>query len=207
MNPRECQPSRLDWLVKQQITISFVPTAMAEQLIALPSPPVPRCDFSRPVRHTLHRYPPAGLPFLLVNNYGPTECTVVTTSGIISGDGPRNGLPSIGSAIDNVHIHILDEQLRPVPNGAPGEIYVGGESIARGYRNRPDLTAERFITSPFKNEEGRLYRTGDLGRTLASGEIAFLGRLMIRSRFADNGSNSTKSTRSSTAIHPSKPAW
>jgi amino acid adenylation domain-containing protein len=166
-----------DWLVEHQITISFVPTAMAEQLIALPWSAETALRFLLTGADTLHRYPPAGMPFSLINNYGPTECTVVATSGVIAADGPRNGLPSIGAPIDNVSIHILDEQLRKIADGAPGEIYIGGEGVARGYRNRPDLTAERFIANPFRSEDGRLYRTGDLGRILPNGEIAFLGRL------------------------------
>jgi amino acid adenylation domain-containing protein len=165
-----------DWLVDHQITISFVPTAMAEQLIALPWPPESALRFLLTGADTLHRYPPAGLPFSLVNNYGPTECTVVATSAVIAADRPRDGLPPIGFPIDNARIHIFDEQLREVPRGVPGEIYIGGAGVARGYRNRPDLTAERFIADPCA-EGGRLYRTGDLGRTLANGEIAFLGRI------------------------------
>jgi amino acid adenylation domain-containing protein len=166
-----------DWLVERQITISFVPTAMAEQLIALPWLPGSALRFLLTGADTLHRYPPAGLPFSLVNNYGPTECAVVATSAVIAADGPHDGLPPIGRPIDNVRIHILDEQLREVPKGVPGEIYIGGDGVARGYRNRPDLTAERFIANPFSTEGGRLYGTGDLGRTLANGEIAFLGRI------------------------------
>jgi amino acid adenylation domain-containing protein len=166
-----------DWLIDHQITISFVPTAMAEQLITLPWPAGSALRFLLTGADTLHRYPPAGLPFSLVNNYGPTECTVVATSAVIAADRPRDGLPPIGFPIDNVRIHILDEQLREVPKGVPGEIYIGGDGVARGYRNRPDLTAERFIADPFSTEGGRLYRTGDLGRTLANGEIAFLGRI------------------------------
>jgi amino acid adenylation domain-containing protein len=166
-----------DWLVDHQITISFVPTAMAEQLMALPWPAGSALRFLLTGADTLHRYPPPGLPFALVNNYGPTECTVVATSGVVAADRPRDGLPSIGSPIDNVRIHILDEKLRKVPEGVPGEIYIGGDGVARGYRNRPDLTAERFIANPFNADDGRLYRTGDLGRTLANSEIAFLGRL------------------------------
>jgi amino acid adenylation domain-containing protein len=165
-----------DWLVDHQITISFVPTAMAEQLIALRWPPESSLRFLLTGADTLHRYPPAGLPFLLVNNYGPTECTVVATSAVVAADRPRDGLPPIGFPIDNVRIHILDERLREVSKGVPGEIYIGGDGVARGYRNRPDLTTERFIADPFSAEGGRLYRTGDLGRTLPSGEIAFLGR-------------------------------
>jgi len=166
-----------DWLIEHQISISFVPTAIAEQLIALPWPAKAALRFLLTGADTLHRYPPAGLPFALVNNYGPTECTVVATSTAIAADRPRDGLPPIGFPIDNFRIHILDEQLREVRKGLPGEVYIGGEGVARGYRNRPDLTAERFILDPFSSEGGRLYRTGDLGRALANGEIAFLGRI------------------------------
>jgi amino acid adenylation domain-containing protein len=176
MTRLSAEPLR-DWLVEQQITVSFVPTAIAEQLIALPWPTETALRFLLTGADALHRYPPAGLPFAFVNNYGPTECTVVTTSGVIAADRPRDGLPPMGFPIDNVSVHILDEQLREVRKGLPGEIYIGGEGVARGYRNRPDLTSERFIVDPFSAEAGRLYRTGDLGRTLSSGEIAFLGRL------------------------------
>jgi amino acid adenylation domain-containing protein len=166
-----------DWLIEHQISISFVPTALAEQLIALPWPAEAALRFLLTGADTLHRYPAAGLPFALVNNYGPTECTVVATSIAIAADRPRDGLPPIGFPIENFRIHILDEQLREVRKGLPGEIYIGGDGVARGYRNRPDLTAERFILDPFSSEGGRLYRTGDLGRALANGEIAFLGRI------------------------------
>ncbi|MGA1988867.1 MAG: non-ribosomal peptide synthetase, partial [Candidatus Sulfotelmatobacter sp.] len=88
-----------------------------------------------------------------------------------------NQAPSIGRPIDGVEIYILDEQQRPVSDGA-GEIYIGGAGLGRGYRNRPDLTAERFVANPFSTVAGaRLYRTGDRARWLPSGEIAFLGRL------------------------------
>ncbi len=165
-----------DWLVAQRITISFVPTAMAEQLIALPWPKETALRFLLTGADTLHRYPPADLPFALVNNYGPTECTVVATSGRVTASAKSDRPPSIGSAIDNVHIHILDEQLQKVTYGAIGEICVGGAGVARGYRNRPQLTAERFVADPFCDKGGRLYRTGDLGRQLANGEIEFIGR-------------------------------
>jgi len=169
--------SLLDWLVRHQITTSFVPTAMAEQLIALPWPVGSALRLLLTGADTLQRYPPPGLPFSLVNNYGPTECTVVATSGVIAANGSSDGLPPIGLPIDNVRIHIVDEQLREVPNGVPGEITIGGAGVARGYRNRPELTAERFIADPFSTEGGRLYRTGDLGHCLPNGEIMFLGRM------------------------------
>jgi len=154
-----------DWLVAQQITITFVPTAMAEQLIALPWPAETALRFLLTGADTLQRYPSSGLPFALINNYGPTECTVVATSGMVPPDGNREELPTIGSPIDNVRVHIMD-----------GEIYIGGAGVARGYRNRPDLTAERFVADPFNAEGGRLYRTGDRAHRLPNGEIAFLGR-------------------------------
>src|SRR6202030_946300 len=93
-------------------------------------------------------------------------------------DSSANRSPSIGRAIDGVQIYILDDRKRPVSEGTTGEIFIGGAGLARGYRNRPDLTAERFIANPFNAEAGaRLYRTGDLGRWLPDGQIAFLGRV------------------------------
>ncbi len=171
-------PMRLrDWLVTRGITVSFVPTPLAELLLALPWP------LKTPLRYlltggdTLHLYPSAELPFALINNYGPTENTVVATSGVVEPESHPEHAPSIGRAIANVQAYILDDQLRPVPSGTPGELCIGGASLARGYRNRPDLTAERFVPDPFAAAPGaRLYRTGDLARRLPSGEIAFLGR-------------------------------
>jgi amino acid adenylation domain-containing protein len=166
-----------DWLISHKITITFVPTAIAEQMIGRPWPADSALRFLLTGADTLHRYPMPGLPFSVVNNYGPTECTVVATSGVIGAEKTHEGLPSIGLPIDKVRIHILDEQRREVPQGATGEIYIGGAGVARGYRNRPDLTAERFVADPFGDEGSRLYRTGDLGRFLPNGEIAFLGRI------------------------------
>jgi acyl carrier protein len=127
---------------------------------------------------TLHHYPTRKLPFELVNNYGPTECTVVATSGTVPPNEQPGLLPSIGKPIDNVQVHIIRDDMRRPPNGEPGEIYIGGAGVARGYRNRPDLTAERFVPDPFSSEPGaRLFRTGDLGHYRPDGQIAFLGRL------------------------------
>src|SRR5262249_24767098 len=83
----------------------------------------------------------------------------------------------IGFPIDNVKLHILDDQLRQMPVGTPGEIYIGGEGVARGYRNQAELTSDRFIPDPFEDGRQSLYRTGDLGRMLPTGAIAFLGRM------------------------------
>ena len=166
-----------DWMVSRQITISFAATAIAEQLVHLEWPTKTALRFLLTGADTLKVYPSPSLPFDLVNNYGPTECTVVATSGFVPAGGSANQAPSIGRPIDGVEIYILDKHKQPIADGAAGEIYIGGASLARGYRNRPDLTSERFVTNPFRAEGGRMYRTGDLGRWLPNGEIAFLGRL------------------------------
>src|SRR5437879_1057382 len=126
---------------------------------------------------TLHRYPSPQLPFQLVNNYGPTACTVVTTSGVVPAVESSAVLPSIGRPTSNMQINIVDEYMQHATDGQPGELFSGGVGVARGYRNRPDLTAERFIANPLAKGNGdRLYRTGDLVRMLPDGQLAFLGR-------------------------------
>lgn len=174
---RKSPESLRNWLIDHQITVTFVPTAVAEHLIALAWPAKTPLRVLLTGGDVLHRYPPARLPFSLVNNYGPTECTVVATSGVIFAERSDPPLPPIGFPIDNVWIRILDNTLREVPDGVPGEIHIGGGSVGRSYRNRPDLTSERFIPDPFSDEGARLYRTGDLGRKLPSGEITFFGRM------------------------------
>jgi surfactin family lipopeptide synthetase C len=110
----------------------------------------------------------------LINAYGPTEGTVCATIAVCRDDDER---PPIGRPMRNVEVYLLDEQMRPVPVGVAGEIYIGGVGLARGYKNRPDLTAESFIPNFLSDEPGaRLYRTGDLGRWLPDGEIEYLGR-------------------------------
>jgi amino acid adenylation domain-containing protein len=167
-----------DWLVSQGITISFAATAMAENLMQLEWPETTALRLLLTGADTLKKYPSSRLPFVLVNNYGPTEATVVSTSGVVAADSSASQSPSIGRAIDGVQIYILNDCRQPVPEATAGEIYIGGAGLARGYRNRPELTAERFVANPFSSEAGaRLYRTGDLARWLPNGEIAFLGRV------------------------------
>jgi amino acid adenylation domain-containing protein len=114
----------------------------------------------------------AGMRFL--NAYGPTEVSVCATVSRCT-DPAR--FTSIGLPIANVQVYLLDDRMEPVPDGVTGELFVGGEGIARGYLNQPALTAERFLPDPFGAVAGaRLYRTGDLARRLADGEIEFIGR-------------------------------
>jgi amino acid adenylation domain-containing protein len=165
-----------DWLVTNEITISFLPTALAEALMTLEWPAKTALRFLLTGADTLHRYPTENLPFELINNYGPTECTVVATSGRVQTRAV--GLPTIGRPIDNTQVYILDESLQPTPAGAAGELCIGGLGVARGYLNRPEQTAKQFVSDPFSAEPtARLYRTGDLARYLDDGEIAYLGRI------------------------------
>jgi len=167
-----------DWLITERITVSFVSTPLAESLISLDWPRDGALRILLTGGDTLRSYPPADLPFTFVNNYGPTECTVVTTSGTVRPNPQPAGLPAIGRPIDNLQVFILDEQLRPVPEGEDGELHIGGASLGRGYLNRPDLDAEKFISNPFSRVPGeRLYKTGDLARYLPDGDIAFVGRV------------------------------
>lgn len=111
------------------------------------------------------------------NAYGPTEGTICATIGACHPDA-RGRAPSIGRAIENTRVYLLDNHLQPVPIGVAGELYIGGVGVARGYFNRPQLTRERFIANPFDPEPGsRLYKTGDIARYLPDGSIEYIGRV------------------------------
>ena len=171
------QPEALrDWLVRNQITISFLPTTLAESLIDLEWPKQTALRFLLTGADTLHRRPTQQLPFELVNNYGPTECTVVATSGRVR-TSDCSELPSIGRPIANTSLYLLDENRQEVLAGEVGEIYIGGANVGRGYLNNPEATNDKFIRDPFSAEpDARMYRTGDLARRCADGDIAYVGR-------------------------------
>jgi len=108
------------------------------------------------------------------NAYGPTEATVCATAARCS---KKDSKPPIGRPIANAEVYVLDDEHQPVPVGIPGELYIGGQGVARGYHNRPDLTAERFVPHPYIASDGvRLYKTGDICRWLPKGDLDFLGR-------------------------------
>ncbi len=159
-----------DWLVAEDITVSFVPTAIAETLIAVPWPRTARLRYLLTGGDALTRRPRPDLGFEVINNYGPSETAVVATSGPVAPDG--RGTPSIGRAIAGVRLEIVDDDLVPVATGEVGELLVGGVAVARGYLHRDDLTAACFL----QNGEGRWYRTGDHVRLGLDGELEFLGR-------------------------------
>ncbi|UUZ50651.1 AMP-binding protein [Massilia sp. B-10] len=113
----------------------------------------------------------------LVNGYGPTETTTFAATCAIGAVSSETRRIPIGRPIANTSIYILDRHLKAVPMGVAGEIYIGGDGVARGYINRPDLTAERFLADPFSGQPGaRMYKTGDLGCWLADGQVDYLGR-------------------------------
>ncbi|MCU1239341.1 MAG: Peptide synthetase [Candidatus Acidoferrum typicum] len=166
-----------DWMLAQRITVSFVPTPIAQRLISLEWPTETSLRFLLTGADVLQQYPPDGLPFTLVNNYGPTECTVVALSGAVTPNQRPAALPPVGRPISNTQIFLLDEELQQVPAGSIGELHIAGAGVGRGYLNDPELTREKFIPNPFdKSADARLYRTGDLARALPDGSFEFLGR-------------------------------
>jgi amino acid adenylation domain-containing protein len=160
-----------DWLVAEGITVTFLPTAVAEGVIGLTWPGDCSLRFMLTGGDALTRRPAPELGFTLVNNYGLSETAVVATSGAVAPEG--DGAPSIGSPISGVEIEIVDEQLQPLEAGADGELVVGGVAVGPGYLNRDELTAERFLD----DDRGRRYLTGDRVRQRPDGEIEFLGRI------------------------------
>ncbi|RBL69027.1 non-ribosomal peptide synthetase [Pseudomonas sp. MWU13-2625] len=161
----------LDWWRAQPLDVSFLPTPIAEYAFSR--------QLDHPTLRTLLiggdrlRQFPRQQSFEVINNYGPTEATVVATSGRIDAGQALH----IGKPVSNATVYLLDEQQQPVPIGVSGELYVGGAGVARGYLNRADLSAERFLRDPFSAEPGaRLYRTGDLARWRADGNLEYLGR-------------------------------
>ncbi|WP_270171315.1 non-ribosomal peptide synthetase [Paenibacillus sp. SYP-B4298] len=176
----ECRlmPEQLqEWLLRQRITISFLPTPLGERLLELDWPA------SAPLRallvggDTLHRYADPALPFQLFNNYGPTENTVVATSGLVP-TAERATRPTIGRPISNTQVYILDHHRQAVPVGVAGELYIAGKSLARGYWGQPELTARKFVRHlNARSQQERMYATGDLCRYTPEGEIEYVGRM------------------------------
>jgi len=180
----------LDWLRDQAVTVVNLPTAYWHEWV-------------RDLQHLGEQVPPA-IRVVIVggekalgrvyrewlavgggrsrwyNAYGPTEASVMATiyrapaSGSLGEDGRD---PPIGRPLPNMEVRVVDAQGQPVPAGQVGELWIGGEGLARGYLHRPELTAERFVPDPFSEApQSRLYRTGDLGRLLPAGDLEFVGR-------------------------------
>ena len=129
-----------------------------------------------PLKGSLVREIHAQLPGVerVVNLYGPSEDTTFTSFSVVPRDAEH---PLIGRPLTGESAYVLDAEMRPVPLGIPGALYMGGEGVTRGYLGRPDLTAERYIPNPYGPPGSRLYAVGDLVRYLPTGELDFLGRL------------------------------
>jgi len=177
-------PQRLATQIRQdRITTLFLTTALFNQ-IARQVPdafqPLSNLLFGgeavdpSAVREVLSK----GLPRRMLHVYGPTENTTFSSWYLVQSISAKATTIPIGCPIANSQIYILDAQLQPLPIGVPGELHIGGDGLAQGYFNQPELTAEKFIPNPFG--AGRLYKTGDLTRYLADGNIEFLGRIDLQ---------------------------
>jgi amino acid adenylation domain-containing protein len=168
----------LKWVVSHDIAICNLPTSYIDPILDYPWQPTTALRSVRVGGEKLLRRPERELPFGLVNNYGPTENTVTSTWSLVAPGDPSDPLPHIGRPLGNTDVYVLNPRLQPSPIGVPGELYVGGDGLGRGYLRRPELTAERFIPHPFSATPGaRLYRTGDLVRYLPDGNLEFVGRV------------------------------
>jgi non-ribosomal peptide synthetase component F len=185
-----------DWITRRGVTVSFVPTPVAEPMLTLEWSSETRLRTLLTGGDRLHTWPASSLLFAVVNNYGPTENAVVSTSGLVSDNGAAPGMaPTLGRPISNVGIYIVDQRGEPVPVGVTGELWVGGDSVARCYLNRPELSAELFVPDALSGRAGaRLYRTGDLARYLPNREIEFLGRRRLN--------NSTPTPKAFASLSP-----
>lgn len=167
-----------EWLVREAITITFLPTPVAEATLEEPGSLQGSLRAVLTGGDRLQRVPAGKLPFTFVNHYGPTEVSVVSTAARIEPQSADRRAPPIGRPIANLQAYVVDRNLQPVPVGVPGELLIGGVGLARGYRNAADLTADRFVPDPFSGRTGeRLYRTGDLVRYRADGNLDFVGRV------------------------------
>ena len=160
----------IQWLGRARATLAFVPTAIAERLFSLPWPKGLELKTLLTGGSALHHRPPPGLPFRVINTYGPTENTVDSLWAEI---GSAGGRPPIGSPITSVTCTVVDDNRKPVKHGEIGELVLRSTQVARGYRGRPQLNAEHFDLL----QEERGYFTGDLVRINSDGDFEFHGRI------------------------------
>jgi len=166
-----------DWLMAQEITVSFLPTPLAEQMLQREGMNATSLRVLLTGGDQLREWGRADAGFVLVNNYGPTETTVVATAGEVGEETDALGRwPTIGRPIANTRVYLLDRELELAPVGVVGELCISGTGLARGFVGAPDRTALRFVPDAYGEKGMRLFRTGDVGRFRANGEIEYLGR-------------------------------
>lgn len=164
----------VDFLADNRISAAMLPPALLTELEERPA--VPTLETLAYIGESM---PDAvaerwGRGRRLVNVYGPTEVTVAATA---SAERSPSGAPPIGRALPGYEVHVLDEHMQAVPSGTVGELYIGGQTLARGYLGQPGMTAERFLPDPFSGRSGaRLYKTGDRAVELPDGQLEFRGR-------------------------------
>jgi amino acid adenylation domain-containing protein len=168
-----------DWYLQESITVAaLVPPVLAERLIVMAWPEATPLRMMMSAGEALRVYPAPGLPFFVLNGYGPTECAVEATLGLVPTEAGMSTAPPIGRPIPGVEVYILGAAGERLPAGEVGEIHIGGLSVGCGYRNRPEETVRRFLSDPFSAARGaRMFRTGDLGAYQADGQLTFHGRL------------------------------
>ncbi|PPK63140.1 amino acid adenylation domain-containing protein [Actinokineospora auranticolor] len=173
-----------DWLVDTGITHTLQLTAMAERLWTLPWPAECALRSMRIAGERVRAWPPPELPYTVLNVYGSAEanvvttCDLTTTAAALTGDERAARMPPIGRPVANVRTYVLDERREPVPPGVLGELYISGESLSRGYLNRPDANTEKFLDNPLADDPYPvLYRSGDVARYWPDGVIEIVGRI------------------------------
>ncbi|OXU16053.1 amino acid adenylation domain-containing protein [Sedimentisphaera salicampi] len=171
LNPKKM----IEWLCASRITICDMTTQLAELAVFENWPSECSLRVLKTGGERLKKRPPAGLSFDLYNEYGPTECTVIATSGKVSPACAGGEFPDIGVAISGNKAHILGADLKPVAKGSEGELCISGKGVARGYIGLDEEMEERFIQSPF-DPAARMYRTGDLVRRKEDGNLEYIGR-------------------------------
>ncbi|MFY1638003.1 MupA/Atu3671 family FMN-dependent luciferase-like monooxygenase [Solwaraspora sp. WMMB335] len=168
------------WMREVEVSVAMLPTPIGEGLLSLPVVAQPRLRHLAVGGQQLRVRPRPDLPYLVHNVYGPTETTIIAVVDVVDvvdgASSPAGGPIPIGRPLDNVHVEVRDEWGGLAPVGAVGELFIGGAGVARGYLDRPELTAERFLADPRGGPDARFYRTGDLVRWTSDGVLVFLGR-------------------------------
>lgn len=171
-------PARLaHWIAAEELTIANFPTAMGELFLRGDLPSGLRLRHVLVGGEQLRSLPAVEYPFHLINSYGPTESTVDACWAWLDMEAYTASNPPIGEPLGNVRIYVLDDQGLPVPIGVSGELCIAGASLARGYLDRPELTAIKFVPDPFQENGARMYRSGDRARRRENGRLEYLGRL------------------------------